>query len=84
MGRKNTYQVAHDNLAITGKRGALTTGLLGRGGTGSLATLLDTTNGGGRRRVATGGASLGTTASASAARGEELVEALVKLARHVC
>lgn len=77
-----TYQIAHNDLAITVGRSSLGWGRLCAGTACGLGTLLDTTNGCGRSRASGTAALVGSAASATALGLGDIVESLVELAGH--
>lgn len=80
----DSYQVAHNDLAVTSSRSGVGWASLGSGIPGRLDCLLDATSGGDGSRCAGGRASLraAATGSSTALGGGDLVERLVELARH--
>ena len=79
-----TYQVAHDDLAVTANRGGFGRHSLAST-TSRLGVLLDTANrGGGSSRTASVAAGVAATTSNVVALGGrgDLLEGLVKLSRH--
>lgn len=84
--REVTYQVAHDDLAVTrALRGLGGIRLVGGGAARRSRCLLNTADRGSGRRATTSGSTLRATAGSAgrAALGREnLIERLVKLSRH--
>ncbi len=79
-----TYQVAHNDLAVTSGSGAGCLSALGTGIANRLDSLLDSTGRGNRSLCTVGRAALRATASGGGATlvGGELIERLIELARH--
>lgn len=77
-----TYQIAHNDLAITVGRSSLGWGRLCAGTACGLGALLDTTNGCSRSRASGTTALVGSAASATALGLGDIVESLVELAGH--
>ena len=80
----DSYQVAHNDLAVTPSGSGMGRASLGTSIAGRLSSLLDTASGGNGSSCARGRASLraAATGRSTALRGGNLVERLVELARH--